>query len=280
MKALAERLAAFEAVESDRYLDPAAPIIARIEAHVPTSLKKLIARPHDQAIQLCINAGAAAAAQESRAQFVYTQGMEIVLMWHVDKPQSLWHAGRTLRMASRLASIVTLNFYRMMEQRIPNVLEHAPTFEGRVFQVPDRQTASEVLIWRQWLAIMHVTHRLAAEQFSRQEIGDRSAEQLKQMLFNRGFRWSDVPREFRYGACGQRRKEPQRRWSDEYLATLPDDHPAHANPFEMVNRVEYVDIELPVFSQVTNAVDVFFEGADPLVREPNRLEYPHEALAA
>jgi hypothetical protein len=250
MKKIAERMTACEGSGADRRLEASLPVIARLQAHLPAAFKKALQRPHDAGVQQCMNAAAAAAAQDAGAHFVYTHDLEIVLAWDT---LQLWHGGDVLKMSSRLASIAALSFYRAMPEHLPALLEHAPTFEARTYNVPTREAAVEAFMWRQWLALRHATHRVALAHFPGEAIADRTEEQLKQTLFNRGFRWTDVARELRFGASGQRRRGEQ--------------------------RVEYVDIEIPGFDQIANGSDLLFEGAEPILRGQLSREYLKKSVA-
>lgn len=69
----------------------------------------------------------------------YTQSDEITLAWHTTDPKSqIWFDGKHAKMVSQLGALATLYFNRACDTFLPGHVEYLPTFDARVWQVPNR----------------------------------------------------------------------------------------------------------------------------------------------
>ena len=83
-----------------------------------------------------------------------------------------------------------------------------------------------------------------------------------------GINWNDYPVFFKRGTYA-RRVAFERKLTQEELDKLPPRHNARNNPDLLVTRSEVTEVDMPVFSKVTNRVGVIFNGETPVVENDN-----------
>lgn len=199
----------------------------------------------------------------------YTQSDEITLAWHSPTAQSqIWFDGRVAKMTSQLAAQATLFFYRLVLERMPEYAERLPTFDARVWNVPNRAEGANVFLWREWDATKNSVGMAAAAYYSHEELLGKSSAQKHDMLHAKGVNWNAYAALFKRGAYVQRRvvRVP---FSAAGLDELPPRHDARTNPGLVVERCVCAVLELPPLSAVKNREFVIFDGAVPvLAQEP------------
>lgn len=102
--------------------------------------------------------------------------------------------------------------------------------------------------------------------YSDKELHKKHGGQQQEMLFQKGINWNDYPSFFKRGTYYQRRKVSREFTADE-LELLPAKHEARTNPDLLVERQEYVQLEMRPFGQVANRTAVVFCGAEPVYSE-------------
>jgi tRNA(His) guanylyltransferase len=95
---------------------------------------------------------------------------------------------------------------------------------------------------------------------------NKNGAEMQAMLLEKGVNWHDYPDFFKRGTYVQRR-EVRRRFTAEELDALPPKHAARSDPELVVERTDYVALELPPLVQVKNRVEVLFAGAAPVTGE-------------
>lgn len=167
-------------------------------------------------------------------------------------------------MTSQLAAQATLIFYRLVLEHLPTFADRLPTFDARVWNVPNTVEGANVFLWREWDATKNSITMAASAYYSHNELMDKSSRDRHDMLYAEGVNWNDYPALFKRGAYVQRRLE-QIAFSADELARLPAKHEARANPALTVERSVCKVLDLPPLGSITNRVEVIFEGAEPLV---------------
>lgn len=261
---LGDRMKLYELAEAGRRFISLLPIIARVDGRAFHSFTRGMARPYDETMTACMIDTARALAKETNACIAYTQSDEISLAWHTTNSKSqIFFDGRIAKMTSQLAALATLHFYRAVLARMPAYAQRLPTFDARVWQVPNRAEGANVFLWREWDATKNSITMAAAAIYSDKELhGKRSADK-HEMLYARGINWNDYPACFKRGTYIQRRTV-LKPFSAEELQMLPPKHAARTNPALIVERHVFALIDMPPFQKVTNREAVIFEGAEPL----------------
>jgi tRNA(His) 5'-end guanylyltransferase len=267
----------YESAEASRRLMPLLPVMARIDGRAFHSFTRGMERPFDAGFSACMVDTTAALVRDTGACMGYTQSDEITLVWHSDNHRShIWFDGRVAKMTSQLAAQATLIFYRAVLERMPQYAERLPTFDARVWNVPNRAEGTNVFLWREWDATKNSVSMAAAAHYSHKQLHGKNSQQKHDMLFEAGVNWNDYPAFFKRGSYVQRRivNIP---FSAEELGRLPEKHEARNNSALIVERQVCTVLDMPPLGTVTNREKVIFDGAEPeTAQAPNWLHnYRH-----
>jgi tRNA(His) guanylyltransferase len=265
---LAARMKAFESVEALRKLDPGGVAVARVDGRSFSRYTRGLARPYDPRLSRLMIETARALTHEAGAQVGYTQSDEITLvMAPVSDEAQVYFDGRVQKMTSQLGAQATAIFNHLLPEHMPEkaaarAIGALPTFDARVWRVPTRLDAVDVLRWRQMDGVRNSVLMAAYAELGHAAMQDKSVRVLRGELRDRGTPWESLPEYFKSGTFAVRRTV-RRRFTAAELDTLPARHAARANPELEVERVELVERTMPDLDTITNLVDVMFEGADP-----------------
>lgn len=259
--ALGDRMKMYENAEAGRKLMPLLPVLARVDGRAFHSFTHGMRRPFDQGFSECMIETTAELVAETNACMGYTQSDEITLAWHsTDLKSQIWFDGRVCKMVSQLAAHATLTFYRRIERRDPARAAKLPTFDARVWSVPNRTEGANVFVWREWDATKNSISMAAQSVCSHRELHGKHGGEMQEMLFQHGINWNDYPAFFKRGTYVQRRKVLKPFTADE-LEKLPPKHEARTNPSLMVERSEIRVLDLPPITSIPNREAVIFDGA-------------------
>lgn len=262
--ALGDRMKIYEMAEAGRKLMPLLPILARIDGRAFHSFTRGMERPFDVRFAAAMIETTRHLVAETSACIGYTQSDEITLAWHsTDIKSQVWFDLRISKMVSQLAAHATLAFYRHVLETLPAFADRRPTFDARVWQVPNRTEAVNVFLWREWDATKNSINMAASEHYGTADLHGKTGSQKQEMLFAKGINWNDYPIHFKRGTYVQR-VAITRPFTQRELESLPPKHAANANPDLTVERSEYRTLELLPLATVANREDVLFEGAEAL----------------
>lgn len=263
--ALGDRQKVYENAEAGRRLMPLLPVLARVDGRAFHSFVRGLDRPYDTRLTGLMVDTAVHLARETNAAMAYTQSDEITLAWHsTDHRSQIWFDGRVAKMTSQLAAHATLAFNRALAA-VPSMtsyLDRWPTFDARVWNVPNRTEAANVFVWREWDATKNSISMAASCHYSTRELHGKNGSEKQEMLWHKGINWNDYPAFFKRGTYVQRRKVV-RPFTATEMESLPTRHEARANPGLMVERSEWGVVEMPIITTVVNREDVIFNGARP-----------------
>ena len=246
-------------------LMPLLPVLARIDGRSFHSFTKGMERPYDPLLSNMMISLATILGKETNASVVYTQSDEISLLWYSeDRKSQIWFDGKHSKMVSQLAALATLYFYRLVLGLIPDYADRLPSFDARVWNVPNKTEAANVFLWREMDATKNSISMAARAMFSDKQLHGKSGEEKKKMLSEKGVNWDDYHSSFKRGTFIQRRKNliP---FTAEEIELLPPKHEARANPNLKFERSEWVKLDMPPFVKVKNREQVIFDGAAPVV---------------
>jgi len=259
--ALGDRMKQLEGMEADRRFMPLLPVVARIDGRSFSSFTRGMERPYDSKMSKCMIATTTHLAQHTNAQIGYTQSDEITLVWHsLSHASQIFFDGRIAKMTSQLAAQATLFFYRQVVEVMPEFKDKMPTFDARVWSVPNRTEAINSLLWREADATKNSVSMAARHYFSHKELHGKSWSQMQDMLHSKGINWNDYAPVFKRGIYIQRQKilKP---FSAEELDKLPPKHAARSNPELVIERLEYNPKEVSLF-KCENKEAFVFDGAE------------------
>jgi tRNA(His) 5'-end guanylyltransferase len=255
----------YESATANARCMPMLPTFGRVDGRCFHSFTRGMDRPFDETFSACMIATATHLARETNACMAYTQSDEISLAWHsTDSKSQIWFDGRVHKMVSQLAAQATLAFYRAICTDLPAFMERRPTFDARVWQVPNRAEGANVFLWRELDATKNSISMAAHAHLSHSALWMKSGEEKQEMLFGKGINWNDYPDKFKRGVFIQRRSV-DRPFSSAEIKSLPPRHEARSNPELIVTRSEWQVVDMPVFRKVTNREAVIFDGVDPQI---------------
>lgn len=262
---LGDRMKRYEAMEAGRRLMPLLPVLARIDGRAFHAFTRGMQRPFDAVFTSYMVDTTVELVRETGACMGYTQSDEITLAWYSASPQNqIWFDGRVAKMTSQLAAQATLRFYRLVQERLPEYADRLPTFDARVWNVPNQTEGANVFLWREWDATKNSISMAASAYYSHHELHGRNSMEKHDMLRAQGVNWNDYPALFKRGAYVQRRTE-YLPFDAAELAQLPPQHHAHSNPDLRVERTRCVVLDLPPLGTLNNREAVIFAGAAPQV---------------
>lgn len=262
---LGDRMKFYESFEAGRRLMPLLPTLARIDGRAFHSFTRGMVRPFDAVFSACMLDTTIALVRDTGACMGYTQSDEITLAWHSRTTQSqIWFDGRVAKMTSQLSAQATLVFYRLVLERMPQYADRMPTFDARVWNVPNRAEGANVFLWREWDATKNSVSMAASAYYSHKALMGKNSQHKHDMLHAKGVNWNDYPALFKRGAYVQQRAVSVP-FSAAELEHLPPKHAAHTNPALVVERSVFSELDMPPLGSVTNREAVIFDGAVPEV---------------
>lgn len=260
---LGDRMKMYERSEAGRRLMPLLPVIARIDGRAFHSFTNGMRRPFDPEFSAAMIETTVALIEETNACIGYTQSDEITLAWHsTDLKSQIWFDGRVCKMVSQLAAHATLQFFQAITHRMPQYASKLPTFDARVWNVPNRTEGANVFVWREWDATKNSVSMAASALYSGTELHGKNGSEKQELLFQKGVNWNDYPSYFRRGTYVQRRTVVKPFTAQE-IERLPPKHEARTNPGLLVERSEIRVLDLPPITSVVNREAVIFDGCSP-----------------
>lgn len=193
--------------------------------------------------------------KETNAVIGYTQSDEITLILYTSKEKdSIFFNGKIQKIISVITSLATAKFNKLVSE-LSNIPEFG-FFDCRAWQVPDKKTATDVLLWREIDATKNSVSMATRKYYTTSQMKGRSKNEMKEMLLAKGVIWDNYPIAFKRGTYVQR-KTILKQLEEDILKKLPKGTPT------TVNRNVISIIEMPIFSKVKNPVQVVFNGDKP-----------------
>lgn len=270
---LSDRMKLYERLETSRRFLPKLPVVARLDGRSFHSFTRGLARPFDERMSNLMVEVARLLVEETGARVGYTQSDEITLLFYSDDVESqIYFDGKIFKMTSVLASITTAQFNRLLSEFIPEKSDGLPVFDCRVWSVPSKEEAANVLIWREQDATRNSISAAAQSCYSHNQLDAKDSSAMQEMLFRKDINWNDYPAFFKRGVYIQRHKIT-RRFTTAEIDKLPPKHNARLNPDLEVERSEVRILDMPPLVRTANRIEIIFDGATP-VSESERLTPP------
>lgn len=255
----------YEGAEAGRRFMPLVPVVARIDGRCFSKFTKGMQRPFDPRMTEAMLKTTQALMNETAACAGYTQSDEITLIWHqTDLRSQIWFDGRISKMVSQLAAQATVWFNWYCADKLTDFCDRMPTFDARVWTVPNQIEGVNVFIWREWDATKNSIAMAAHEHFSPKQLHGKNGKQMLAMLEEKGVQWADYPVSFKRGSYFLRRIK-EIKFSSEELEKLPPRHAARSNPDLTVERSVVELVQMPVITTIVNQESVIFRGEEPIV---------------
>lgn len=240
--------------------------------------------------------------EETHAQLGYVQSDEISLCWlDIDKAP---FDGKLFKLQSVLASLATSKFVNYITEKyiitddfvngdmdsllVTNKLEDEynswkllyekcqkiiPSFDCRVFQLPNETELANTFVWREIDAVRNSVSMLAQANFSHKELQGKDRKAMLTMLEEKGIRWNELRDDLKRGAYFKR-VLVEKELDDETWNKIPDDKKPESR---MVTRSEIQRYDIPEMKNVVNKVGVYFYGEKPFMKlTEDEKEIKHE----
>lgn len=224
---LGDRMKVYESMANPRLL-PRVPILARLDGRTFHTFTKHAARPFSATFHGFMVEVTRALVLESQATVGYTQSDEITLAW-IENP---FFDGNVQKMCSTLAALASTHLGTMRRDPKDGLAwgRGPPTFDCRVWAVPNLAEAANVFLWRQQDASRNSVQMAARFYFSHKECDGKDTKELQEMLFQKHMvNWNSYPAAFKRGTFVVRATE-KRELTPAQLAELPELHEAKKNP--------------------------------------------------
>lgn len=259
-----DRMKEYEFVESGRKFIPLLPVYARIDGRSFSKFTNGLKRPYDERITRAMVETTKFLVEKTQALMGYTQSDEISLIWQQQRFDSeLMFDGKIQKMVSILAGMASAKFNHLCledEKLAERAKNQIPAFDCRVFQLPNRAEGANAFLWREKDATKNAISMAARTFYSHNQLHGKSSSEMQEMMFMKGQNFNDYPAFFKRGTFVRRITE-ERTFTPEELAEIPEKYrPA---PDALVVRSSIIELEMPVFTKVTNREAVIFDGASP-----------------
>ena len=232
---LGERLKTYEFLSTSRQLMPNCPVYARIDGRAFHTLCKGLEKPYSMALIDTMQEVCKYLVDETGAILGYVQSDEISLGW-IDYSKAPFE-GRIQKLESVLASIASAKFVQYVEASKSSGLHvndgvnklwdrcnmHLPSFDCRVFNLPNEVELANAFLWRENDAIKNSITGMALHFFSHKEIQGKSGEEKIAMMKKKGYDfYHDTDEAFLRGTFFQR-ENYLKKLTDEEVERIPDE---------------------------------------------------------
>ena len=259
---MGDRLKYLEGIEAGRVLIPHLPICVRVDGRAFHTFTRGMNRPYDVVMSKAMIETMKYLVEKTDACIGYVQSDEISLV--LSDVKDPMFGGRVQKLTSIIASMATAKFNQEIHILYPD--RPLAEFDCRVWNVPNRTEAANTILWREFDATKNSISMAARAYYSDKQLLGKNSSQKQDMLMEKGVNWNDYPIFFKRGTYAKR-VLVHRPLTEKEISSLPPLHNARKNPDMIVTRQEIKEINMPIFSKVTNREAVIFDGAEPELPE-------------
>lgn len=287
---LGTRIKRLEAQTTKTYLMPGLPVYCRIDMRAGHTFCRGLAKPWSLEYVETMQEVTKFLVEETHAQLGYVQSDEISLCWlDIDKAP---FDGKLFKLQSVLASLAASKFvnyvisqylqyvtfgysnnYRLVTQEFKNKEESwklifekcqkiIPSFDCRVFQLPNEMELANTFIWREMDAVRNSVSMLAQANFSHKELQGKDRKVMITMLEEKGIRWNELRDDLKRGAYFKR-VLVEKELDDETWNKIPENKKPKNR---IVKRSEIQRYDIPEMKNVANKVGVYFYEEKPVMK--------------
>lgn len=249
---LGDRMKEYEGAFAKRRLDPMLPTIARIDGRTFSKFTKGFTKPFDKLITDAMDSTTKALVDATHADIGYVQSDEITLIWREqENPESsMFFDWREQKLVSVLASMAAAEFnWSLIEGLVLDprdrlkvkVQMQRPHFDCRVWQVPDRDEATNTLLWRAQDARRNAVSAFAQKYVSHSKLQGLNQKQMLDAAYDSGAPdiMSEVSIDDMYGRYFKRVTRDRELTEEEWLAIPEGKRPPRAMTFKR-SKVEQI----------------------------------------
>lgn len=271
---LGDRMKRYESAETERRFMSLLPIYARIDGRSFSKFTRGLDRPYDARMSQCMIETTRFLVQHTNATVGYTQSDEISLVWRNDNILSeMLFDGKIFKFTSLLSALATVAFNKEVGIRLPDRTDRIPTFDARVFQVPNLTEAMNAVLWRVNDAVKNSISMAASAHYSHSQLMNINSIGKHDLLYAKGINWNDYPQFFKEGTFLKRVKKTVQLNVNELPLLIKSEALQHMID-NGVTRTFTEEMNWPPFKYIINKVDVLFSDANPIL-ETHETTPPH-----
>ena len=240
---LGNRMKAYERIETNQKFKPNSILYIRLDGRGFSKFTRGLKRPFDERLSNLMIDTTKYLVKEFNCEIGYVQSDEISLIIKNDYESPCIFEGKKQKLISTLAASCTAFFNRNLDY-IPEKLEYGrlPTFDCRIFEVPNEVEAVNSLLWREKDAIKNSVSMAAHHYYSHKELQNKSSKVMIDMLLHKDIEWSDYPNFFKRGT---------------YVKTIQYEKFSE-NGSAMRSKVDIVDMTLNLQVDISEKIKLVF----------------------
>lgn len=242
---------------------PTLPVIIRLDGNNFSKWTKSLTKPFDENLTTLMVETTKYLVKETNAVVGYTQSDEITLILYSDNRKSaIYNDGKKQKILSKLTSKCSNFFNSQRPKYLPNHNRLAD-FDCRIYQTPSLADACGQLVWRENDAVRNSVSMLGQSLYSPNVLLGLKMEQLQdKMMVEKGVNWNDLDAKFKRGTYVKRIQQFENLTLTD-LEALPEQHNARKNPQTPIVRNKICVMDYPIFTKISNRVEVIFFNETP-----------------
>ena len=257
----------YESITTNTKLMPQLPLIARIDGRAFHTFTRGMDKPFDVSLVETMQEVCKYLVDVTNAKLGYVQSDEISLCWL--EPKLAPFDGKLFKLQSVLASMATSKFicYVSTNTKFINFdclyekcIRLTPSFDCRVFQVPDMNELANYFVWREIDAVRNSVSVLAQVHFSPKQLHGKDRQAMLTMLEEKDVRWNELPNTLKRGTYYQK-ENYEMELDDETWNKIPDNKKPESR---MVIRSRIIEKDFPIMKSIENKVSVYFFNEEPI----------------
>lgn len=239
----------YESITTNYRLMPNAPIIARMDGRAFHTLTRNANKPFDYNIIYAMRNTAKELAKEYNADLAYCQSDEITLAW---KKLDMFDL-KIQKLCSSLSASTSVIFYKEITKTDFDIDDTIPTFDCRIWNMPNLEEVTMNLLWRQWDAYKNSVSMVAHSMFSNTQLHGLNTKNKIELLAENGFDWHSLESHLKRGSFFKKFKV-EMYLTDEELSKIPELY----RPSGPVIRSIIDEFEVGSLMQVEDKVALLF----------------------
>ena len=201
-----DRMKAYEKNDATK-LKYGMPVCARIDGRGFSRFTKGFEKPFDADIMGAMQETCRQLVKDTHALIGYVQSDEITLIWEPQIDSQMLFDGKVQKLTSVMAGIATSAFtFEMLDRTDPDLVrKRRPVFDCRVWNVPNRSEAANVILWRAQDAARNAISSACRAVASSKEMHGLDQNSMKSLMDARGINFnSNYTSIEKYGALFKR----------------------------------------------------------------------------
>lgn len=281
---LGNRMKEYERQSTSRTLLPSCPLYARIDGRAFHTFCRGLEKPYSKMFIKTMQETCRGLVDETGAILGYVQSDEISLGWE-DYTKAPFD-GRVQKLESVIASLASSLFVRYSYSNPENnevadrIARVAPSFDCRIFNVPDMSELANCFLWRENDAIKNSISSMALSFYSHKQLQNKNSKEKIAMMVELGYDfYKDTPPSFLRGTFYQREtyqkfltKEEYEKIPEKHRFNLVPEYDSNGQPTGnyMCMRSRVGELFIPFrLTDIDNKIQVLFERGNAVTNKDN-----------